>query len=528
MTKKELFFLIILILVDLLVVFLIYPIFSQIGTDGAIYATLGKNLAEGKGFTVYNNQPHLYFSPLFPIFISIVYLIFGNIEFSSHFVPIFFGAISLFIFYLLVRSFDSKKSAIIAALFFAFSGKMIWNYTTIPTPQFIATFFAILSFLAIYKFVSRKTIDGNAWLMLGGVSLGLAYLARPEYFFLIFLVAFYIFIIELHKFSIISALKKTIIIVVVFVLIIFPYLKYLHDNLGYWAFSARTISIAMTTSGVEYENLTVVKNDRVYTPVLEPVENDKSLLGAIFSNFGFSLKKLFKGLRNSERSIINNFGIVGIIFFGLGVFHFLLNKRYKELFLAIIFLIPIILIAFGQGGSPEYVMQLFYIFILFIAIGVRMFLYKIEKNFQLNNFRKNLLSLITILYMSGYLFFPIIQVYYFLPRDIVFREAKILGFWMKDNIDNTKEETIFARKPDYSFYAGAKWEIIPNVENFDKLFEIMRANDVKYLVADTRFFEKARPQFSSLLNPENNFPPELELIKTSSFYNNKAFLYKLK
>lgn len=143
--KKEIALLFLMILLSFVMVAVLLPKFGKIGTDTALYAIIGKNFIEGKGFTLFG-EPHTVFSPLLPIFIGIFYFFVGNLDLAAHFATIFFAILVLPLFYFLVKQLSSTRTAVMAVIFYTFNGFIIWSYATIPTPQIPSAFFSILIF----------------------------------------------------------------------------------------------------------------------------------------------------------------------------------------------------------------------------------------------------------------------------------------------------------------------------------------------------------------------------------------------
>jgi 4-amino-4-deoxy-L-arabinose transferase-like glycosyltransferase len=519
-TKKSFSWLIISICIlgSVFIVTLVYQNFASISSDGTIYALLAKNLVQHHAFEVFG-KPNVYFSPGLPFVIAILFKLFGNIELSSHLAVIIFGITSGPLLYLLVKRFTSNKVAFSAAVLLVLNGEWIWNYTTSITPQILVGFSSILLCIILLKALSSKNY---LFFLLIGLLNGWIYLIRPEYFFLIFLILIYIGLVYKN-----IEFKKLIRILIItsigFLIISLPYLIFLHKHTGYWSISNRTQAISETTSGVAYEDVgdTLGPNNKLYTDIIDisVQDNNKNLITTIWQDKFLALKKLLKGLFTAERNLSKELGLLGIGLAALGLRDFILKKKFRELTIFGIFLIPIIFVAFAQGGTPEYLIQFIPWFIILIAAGFWS-LYEDIFNFKYKKSIMTLLAVITILY----LFFPIIQTYLFLSKDLTHKENKLIGLWIKNNIPNIKKELIISRNPEFSLYSESNWEIIPNVPDFNKLYEVMRVNNVHYLVVNDQ--SESRPQFASLINENASHTP-LELIHKETYLNNKIYLYHL-
>jgi 4-amino-4-deoxy-L-arabinose transferase-like glycosyltransferase len=526
-SKKEIIFLGLLILVSILVVVWIYPDFSSVGTDGAINALIGKNIVEGQGFSLFG-EPHLIFPPLLPILIAFFFRLTSNLELSAHLSVISFALLSIPLFYLLVRELFSEKVAAISTAFLGFNGTIVWSYSTFVNPGILVASFLLASILILLK--TDKNIEagkldkiGLAFFILG-VFIGLAYLARPEFFFLFPILMFFNYyrIFQWGKLILILSM-----FLAGFLIVSLPYICFLHNNLGYWTISGKTNGLALLFTEVKNsEELERPVGDKLLTAIISPPPVNQKIAELIWSNKFFFLKSYFKNLNNIQRYTARTFGIL-MLFLGLGLREFIIRRRLRELTIILLFLTPVLVAAFGVGDPAYYTTHFYPLLIIFVGLGVSSFHSEVSSLFKLNRFRSRMLLNILMAALISYSFFPVIQGYFFLPENYKPEEFKFLGTWMASNISGIENEIILARKPDVSFYSGAKWQIIPYVETYEELIRLMKVNRIKYLVADDRYFKETRPQFKELLNPLKA-PKNFELIKSVDYKDMHAYLYKLK
>ena len=288
-SKKKIVFILFLLLILLFFIVIAYLNFSRIGTDGAFYAMMGENIAEGKGYTL-DGQFNTYFPPLFSIIIGGFFLLFKNIELASHISTIFFGLLSVSIFYFFLKSFFSEKIAIMATIFFAFNGVMIWSYATLPTPQIVVSFLSIISFFLLIKLSSanRQSFKRElALFFLLGFLVGLLYLTRPEYFFIIFPISFFIYIVNRRKFSSVKIFLIVLMLFFGFTIISFPYINCLHSHLGKWTISGKNATVLPLVSGMDHEEIDYYIDPRFNS---NNIDVNISFKDKAF----FSIKRLFK------------------------------------------------------------------------------------------------------------------------------------------------------------------------------------------------------------------------------------------
>jgi len=528
-SKKEIFFVSLAVIVDALIVAFIYRKISYIGTDGAVYATLGKNIAEGKGLTLYG-IPHTIFSPLLPYFIALFYLVFKNIELSAHLATVFFGLASLPLFYVLTKELTSQKIAYIALSLYAASGYLLINYAYVPSAQISAALLAILTFLALFKISHLKEELSRAdwfWLFVSGLAIGLSYLARPEYIALIIPVLIYIFFIYRKQFSLKKIFAILMIMLIGFLLAALPYLIFLKSTLGYWTISGRGSEMLLINSGQKTD---IIQNNIIPTAnstMLEPAKIEGSSLAIFFGNFKHFIEEYIKSLLDLQIGLMNLWGFIGMFFLALGIREFILRKRWRELWIFIISASPLLAVALRMAEIKQsYLAQFFYLFISLIAVGVWLFAVELKALLNLSNFKFKMLLSFFVFILCFWLISPLLIQYIFEPEYNNPREFKIMGLWAKENLSGMANETVLARKPDVSFYSDAKWQRIFAGVDTSNVVSLMKENNYKYLAIDNRFMPEDRPGLVPLLDVKNA-PVELKFIKETDFYQYKVLLYSL-
>ena len=229
-----------------------------------------------------------------------------------------------------------------------------------------------------------------------------------------------------------------------FVAISLPYIIFLHSNLDSWTYSGRTSGTVLLLSGQFFdENST---GDFFLDPKIND-KNDQSSIKSLVVNAGSIAKRLFKGLRDSERNMVHSFGFIGISLFGIGIFRFLADKKFKELWICLIILSPILAVALAQGGSGNYLIQFYFLIILFCAIGASWLINELLRSYNLTQNGKKILVIIILGLASLHIFIQVPQNYLFTPRENLPREYELIGIWIKHNIPEINTQTILSRKP---------------------------------------------------------------------------------
>ena len=154
--------------------------------DGIHYASLGKNIIElGTYHSNGSHFPDVIQPPLFPLIISLFYLVTKDPFISGFLVSSLFRALAIIpLFYLALKFFDRKTAITTSLLFIAHP--LIFDSSILISTQPIYCFAFLLIVYLIFTFFQKMTKRGA---LLIGIGIGLAYCIRVEAFllFIIFL-----------------------------------------------------------------------------------------------------------------------------------------------------------------------------------------------------------------------------------------------------------------------------------------------------------------------------------------------------
>lgn len=150
----------------------------QVANDAVIYHTLGKNIAEGRGYVNEWGAPSASREPGYPLFVAAVYSIFGTDSQAVRIAQALLGALSAVLTLLLAQRlfgavFISTASALLVALY----PRLIYQTGTILTEPFFLLL--ILAGLMLLERAYAKN-DFILWLM-SGLVLGLTALTRASF-----------------------------------------------------------------------------------------------------------------------------------------------------------------------------------------------------------------------------------------------------------------------------------------------------------------------------------------------------------
>jgi len=164
------------------------------------------------------------YPPIFPLFVELFYLIFGNQDWAYYFLGQIFVVSSFFVIFKFSEYFfENKIFALISILLL--EGIYFYNFTTPELNAFLCQF-PFLALTVFYSWQSIKKNDNLSWFLLGIFS-GLA--ALTYYLSLYLLLAlglFFIYIaIKNKKFN-----KKYLLALLSFIIVLFPHLIWIINN----------------------------------------------------------------------------------------------------------------------------------------------------------------------------------------------------------------------------------------------------------------------------------------------------------
>lgn len=191
---------------------------DEIAASPDYWNQIAVSLFTGNGYAV-SGTFITFRGPGYPMFLLLIYNIFGyNFIVGLVFQCILEGFIGLIIYYFIYNKTNNYYYSIIGGLAY-----MVYlpQYGCI-TSLFSDYFYTLLILLSLYYFAFHRKSKYN--LYFSSCFLGLASLTRPEGFFFVFIIVFYLMITK--------RIKKSIKYFVVFVIIISPWILYSSINIG--------------------------------------------------------------------------------------------------------------------------------------------------------------------------------------------------------------------------------------------------------------------------------------------------------
>ncbi len=507
------------------------------GVDGVGYAISGRNLFSGLGYS-FQGSPQLVNPPLYPVLIGISWLFTHNLEFSGQIVSIIAGSLLIIPVFYLAKEMFGRKAGLWSAIFIVICPPLIFGSSEVR----VASLYTLLLWAAVavgWKALQSKYL---IWSALTGLMLALCYLTRAEaIIFLPIFLLLYLLSFKLRTGSYLSIAKlvvfKSIILIAVFALISSPLWVFLHRHTGTWTFSGRGAHVFVGYYGDDWE--------RVNFELASDLEGAQErwleqggLLNFVISNrekllarWGHNVVSLWSGEDKQSQSLgISPWLVRGgliflILFISFGFIKFVRARHIAAKHIYMLVIASSCLIYFFFGIDWRY----FYPFFPFLLIALALIII-IVQNWSIKNisYRSRTLTKIIVYLPLGILLFAMSSYSgVLIGKKLSYApyEYKIVGEWMKDNVDDIENKTVMSRKAGVPFYAEARHEPLYYGE-YPGLIEYAKSKKVDYLVIDEWTIPRTRPQFAFLLE-EGKKHPGLELAHTIRYEDRKTILYKV-
>ena len=160
------------------------PLFILDAEEYHLYAT---NMLEGRRFEVFpDGRPlHPLRPPMYPIFVAVIYFLFGTFRLPVYFFQILLtGIVSVLIYSLSMKIFNNKNSAFLSSILFSLHLPTLIN-SAIYYPQALFSFTLMLCITSIYFAFKKPTLFR---FMTSGFILGVTALVKPVVQFLAFII----------------------------------------------------------------------------------------------------------------------------------------------------------------------------------------------------------------------------------------------------------------------------------------------------------------------------------------------------
>ncbi|HLC55047.1 MAG TPA: glycosyltransferase family 39 protein [Candidatus Nanoarchaeia archaeon] len=482
----------ILVGIALVIRLLMLTLHQAVEIDGAYYIAMGENFIHGNGLKDIEGNVNTVFMPLYPILVGIISFLIKNGEMAARLISVIFGALLVLPVYGLAKRFYNEKIALLAALIIAVYPALAY----ISTIAYADSLYIFLITSAMYfGYQSLQTGKARHYLATGAC-FSLAYLARPEGWVYIPLVAAYMLWHKREHWK--NAIKPVLSLLIIALLIALPYFIFSYAQAGDFSLSSKGYVIykfrAYEPFSQEYESSIFSLNKAKDDILLNPYKVKGSLIQEILANSQAFMLRYFSGLFKELYLVIPK--VYPFIIFSL--FAFFLRRWNREELKKESYLL--MLVAYPLLFYPVFWVEARYM----LPVIPVMTIWAGKGIVQITQRWKRMpLALI----VAGILIFSLVgNVFASHLVDSRFEkvdpplEHKQAGLWVRQNYDHPR---IMERKPWVSFYGKGEFVNFPYAIYSD-LLQYACNNDVDLIVVDERYTKKLRPQVAFLLEQETS------------------------
>jgi len=490
LSEREILFILIIITFSLRLYAVLMA--KGIANDSAAYGFMARDFMKGNFEKALSSPLH----PFYPVLMALFSPTPSHVEITGRLISLFFGTLTLFIIFNIVKKEIGEREAFLTALFYTFHPYLV-TYSGMMLTE--ATYWGLLV-LSVYFFWTGLK-EENIWKMApAGIFLGLSYLTRPEGIGYIFVYFIWIFLNIFQKKSWLKGVFQIIALVLFVFLFSFPYIFYIYKETGQWLISKKALSVQSLFLEKDFE-----KNVNGVEPLQNPVKDDQKII----KESEFLL--IFKNIINFFPSVFYyylrayHFSLWIFLFFGLmGI----KKNLYNELFFISLIIFHLLFLSIFTKSNIRFSIPMISISLYWAGRGVL----EIEKLFKKINSSKavvwvSTLTLIVLLIQLPQSLKPERRHRYY---------QKEIGLWLKKN--TTKDSIIMSNSPQEIFYAEREFIMLPYesrkpkspIDSYNEVIRFARENRVKYILIDKNSFEINKGFVDVIVNKKFNFTEDIK------------------
>ena len=215
----------------------------SIEMDGIAYATMGRQLAQGRFNEAFNGV----FPPVYPAFIGLFHLAAPDVELAGRLVSLVFGTLLIWVCYrFAAKLLNDGNKALWVAFFVAFHPYLI-KYSGQVLSESLAVF---LFSATVFSFYIGWQEHRRTAIATCGICLALTYLTRPEY--LVFYAPFFLILLSRRR------VGDCFVLLLPFLVLGLAYISYLHARTGLWIVSKKETLSPFVPLSAAFANLPFV------------------------------------------------------------------------------------------------------------------------------------------------------------------------------------------------------------------------------------------------------------------------------
>ena len=244
------------------------PIFYGLATDAEKYDTFALHIL--KGSFIYKES--LYLNPLYPFFLTFIYLLFGYSHLSVILIQGIFDSLNCILIYYIASTLFNKRVGIIAAFIYACYGIAIF-YTGIFLSTTAEIFLTLLFVTSLLIAQERMRLP---LFLIAGILFGLVVAARPNVMVFLIFLPLWLFNVLKDTLRVEKVIKVSLLFLVGFFLVLSPIIirNYLIEKRLFYSIQGglsfyignnpKATGTFMTPYGISYSPIEQVKNSIDY------------------------------------------------------------------------------------------------------------------------------------------------------------------------------------------------------------------------------------------------------------------------
>lgn len=519
--------------------FLPLPYF-QLDYDGGIYALLGRNWAEGKGFTL-GGYPNTVYAPLYPAVFAFFSCLGLDLEKAGLGFSLLCWWATMGIFYLLAREFWEDHSALWATLLLSTHGFIVSIFTrfladVLFIPLLLASLWLCIR-LVRDKGLARYAPTIFCWAV---VNLAMTLTKTEGAYFFLLQVLFLIVFSPLTRKKSIGILFLAL---ALFFLGLYPYLQFMKEATGRWQLS-RKIALNLTHTKFDspqdwqaYDRINFALNpDKKTIPFYSGPDRNPWL--TIKENFPQLMRNYGTNLKSGAKNLAGALHLAGFLLLAVFIYRIkkdIGNRRSEAAKSRFIGTAPLLLLFLTLLIGTFHVfflferrvlIQYFVIITLFLGGGLGYIYYRGLEMYPPRKIWAGILVIILLLPWAGISQANALRRAKRAEPHQDFQQQKAAGQLLKKTVPSLAKEKVVALKPTVSFYSGADFLHLPYTESLEDLLLFMQNNEARYLMLSARNLRDRRPLLIPLLDTKKA-PDFLEAIRMLGGEDG-VVLYRLK
>lgn len=438
------------------------------------------------------------YHPLYSFIMAVLYKVIPNMELSGTIVSVFFGTLTVIIFYLIGKSIFDQKLSFVSSIILAshpyavrFSADIISESTY---------FFLFISALGLgFSAITKKKFSLFA---LTGICAALAYLARPEGIGILFIVAGWCLLNDFAKIKVVWKEKVISILVLIVSFLVFslPYLVFIKKETGEWHLTkkkslSQMIGVKETSSG--QENVEPVKENVDWKRSSDAnISKQTDASRTDLSTHLKSILYIMKRYLDTLHPLLFIFLIIGVVNWSR-----IKKERVFGLYIASIIVVYLFILyrlnimhipnygEISQYPSRRHLMPLVIPAIFYVGIGVYTAGTWMHEKFQHNSLTVGFKELLKSTWITQLIVLMIV-VSALLPKTLKPQRFDKLGIkkagqWIREH-SNKPFSAVLSTSARNAYYAGGKHV---QMESIDGALEQAQAKKADYILITQRDYE---------------------------------------